>query len=67
MADTRYNVTLSSSLNEDLEKVASDLQISKAEAVRRALLLFKHAAKADKVELVTARGASQERQAVLIK
>lgn len=67
MADTRYNVTLNDSLNQDLENTAHNLGITKAEAVRRALVLFKHAANADKVELVSGNGSTQDRQVVLIK
>lgn len=59
----RYNLTLAPALNGDLEAAASLLGVSKAEAIRRALLLMKHAVQADKVELT--RGG--EKQTVLLK
>ncbi len=62
-ADIRYNLTLPTALNRDLEASASLLGISKAETIRRALLLMKHAVQADKVELT--RGG--EKQTVLVK
>jgi hypothetical protein len=61
--DTRYNLTLPESLNSDLEATAGLLGVSKAEAIRRAVILMKHAVQADKVELT--RG--QEKQTVLLK
>jgi hypothetical protein len=62
-ADVRYNLTLPQNLNSDLETAASLLGISKAEAIRRAVLLMKHAVQADKVELT--RGG--EKQTILLK
>lgn len=59
----RYNVTLPPPVNEALERVAEQLHVSKAEAIRRALTLFAHAVESDKVELTK----SGERQTVLIK
>jgi predicted transcriptional regulator len=59
-----YNVTLDPSLNDDLSQMASDLNITKDEAVRRALELFKHASKAQNIELTLQGG---EKQAVRIK
>jgi hypothetical protein len=61
--DIRYNLTLPESLNLDLEAAASVLGVTKAEAIRRAILLMKHAVQADRVEL-TSRG---EKQTVLVK
>ncbi|HYU35793.1 MAG TPA: CopG family transcriptional regulator [Thermoanaerobaculia bacterium] len=61
--DIRYNVTLPESLNRDLESAAGELGITKAEAIRRAILLMKHAVKADKVELTS----GNEKQTVLVK
>jgi predicted transcriptional regulator len=54
VADRRYNVTLGPKLDQELDQVAEDLDITKAEVMRRALTLFKHAVKADEVKLVTA-------------
>jgi hypothetical protein len=48
--EIRYNLTLPVSLNRDLEVTAKELGISKAEAIRRALVLMKHAVQADEVE-----------------
>ena len=62
-SDVRYNLTLPAQANRDLEATASLLGVSKAEAIRRALLLMKHAVQADKVELT--RGS--EKQTVLVK
>lgn len=50
MAST-YTLSLPPDLDEDLAKVAEELKISKADALKRAILLIKHAAQADKVEL----------------
>jgi|1185.fasta_scaffold566353_2 hypothetical protein len=62
-SDVRYNLTLTPPVNSDLEATANLLGISKAEAIRRALLLMKHAVQADKVELT--RGS--EKQTVLVR
>jgi hypothetical protein len=66
MADTdiRYNLTLSEEANQDLEGTAALLGTSKADALRRAVTLLKHAVQADKVELTTKGG---EKQSVLLK
>lgn len=61
--DTRYNLTLTEEANQDLETTAALLGTTKADAIRRALMLMKHAAKADKIELT--RG--NEKQQVLVK
>jgi hypothetical protein len=65
MADTdiRYNLTLSQEANQDLEAAASLLGTTKADAIRRALMLMKYAVQADKIELT--RG--KEKQRVLVK
>jgi predicted DNA-binding protein len=52
MNSHRYNVVLPAQLNRDLETVSENLGATKAEVLRRALLLFKHAAEADEVKLV---------------
>jgi len=46
-----YSVTIDPTLNEDLSQAAADLNITKEEAVRRALELLKHASKAENIEL----------------
>jgi hypothetical protein len=51
MADTRYTVSLPPRVEKDLAQIATDLQITKSEAFRRALTLLKHASKADEVIL----------------
>jgi hypothetical protein len=51
--------TLDPTLHGDLSAVADELHISKEEAVRRALELFKHAAGAQSVELITEEGQKQ--------
>jgi hypothetical protein len=51
--ETRYNVTLPPDLAKDFEDAARTLGTTKADALRRALVLLKHALKADHVELVT--------------
>jgi hypothetical protein len=63
MADIRYNLTLSPDANRDLEAAASVLGTTKADALRRALTLMKHAVQADKVELTN----GTEKQVVLLK
>lgn len=60
---TRYNVSLTSGLEKDLEEVTEELEISKSEVFRRALTLYKHAVAADKVELTR----SGEKQTVLVR
>lgn len=55
----KYSVVLDPNLNADLSDVASQLKISKEEAVRRALELFKHAANAQSVQLITPDGQTQ--------
>lgn len=59
----RYNLVLPKPVNEALEESVRELGITRAEAVRRALLLFRHAVKADKVELTK----NDEKQTVLVK
>ena len=56
MDDRRYNVSLGPKLDRDLERIADELEITKAEALRRALTLFTHAVDADAVKLVTKDG-----------
>jgi len=64
MADRRYNVTLGTNLDKDLDAVAKKLEITKSEALRRALMLFKHAVDAKDVKLTAEDGTEQS---VLIK
>ena len=47
----RYTVTLAPRAENDLDVISAELQISKAEAFRRALSLYKHAIDADDVVL----------------
>jgi hypothetical protein len=63
-SNTDYNFVLDPALHGDLTAVAAQLRISKEEAVRRALELFKHAADAESVELTTSTG---QKQAVKLK
>jgi predicted DNA-binding protein len=61
--DARYNVTLPPQLDEDLKKLEENLGTSKAEILRRALVLYKHAVAADEVEFTR----SGKKQTVLVK
>ncbi len=63
MTGKRYNVSLGSDLDRDLDDVATKLGVSKAEAMRRALMLFKHAVEADEVKFTK----DGEDRVVLIK
>jgi energy-coupling factor transporter ATP-binding protein EcfA2 len=54
-----YNVTLDPSLNDDLTEAADNLQISKEEAVKRALQLLKHASMAEDIVLTLPGGSKQ--------
>jgi hypothetical protein len=51
--------TLDPALHDDLSTVATQLSITKEEAVRRALELFKYAAGAQSVELTLPTGQKQ--------
>ena len=55
----RYTVTLPPRAENDLDIISTELQISKAEAFRRALSLYKHAIDADKV--VLKKGGKEQR------
>ncbi len=57
---TRYSVILPRPMEKDLEDLTEELDTTKAEILRRSLTLFKHAIKADKVELLTETGEKQE-------
>ena len=59
----RYTVTLGPRLDDELEEIAIDLGITKAEAFRRALTLYKHAVNSDGV--ILKKGNSD--QTVLVK
>lgn len=61
---TRYSLILPRPMEEDLEALTEELDTTKAEVIRRSLMLFKHAIKAEKVELHTKTGGTQE---VLLK
>lgn len=62
-AAARYNVSLGPKLDAELEQVAAELDLSKAEVMRRALNLYVHAVKSKEVKLVTDQGE----RSVLIK
>jgi len=64
MPDPGFSFTLDPILHGDLAAVAGQLGITKEEAVRRALELYKHAVKAQSVELVLQGG---QKQAVTVK
>lgn len=51
--DVRYNVALGPKLEAELDRVADELHVSKAEVLRRALNLFTYAVDADEVRLIT--------------
>ena len=59
----RYSISLSKTMETDLTKSALSIGISKVEAIRRALMLFNYAVKADKIELTI----GKEKQYILIK
>ena len=60
----RYSVTLPPPVEEDLNTLIKDLHITKAEVLRRSIMLYKHAVKAKAVEL---QGEDGSKQAVLVK
>jgi len=64
MKDHRYNVSLSPKLDEDLNEIAEKLDTTKSEAMRRALVLMRHAIDAKAVKLVDDEGQEQR---ILIK
>ena len=64
---TRYSVTLPPPVEEDLEVISQELHTSKAEVLRRSLMLFKHAIRADRVELYKGEGEDEISQQVLLK
>jgi ribbon-helix-helix CopG family protein len=51
-ADVAYKVNFAPEADEELTKLARKLNVSKDEVLRRALVLFKHAADAKGVELI---------------
>jgi hypothetical protein len=59
----RYNISISPTVDLDLERLATKLGIPKSEVVLRAVVLYKHAVDADGVKLVK----NGEDQTVLIK
>ena len=59
MHDRRYNVTLSPKLDDTLAALAHELSTSKAEVMRKALMLLEHAVDAKEVKLVSKNGTSQ--------
>lgn len=61
--EKRFNVSIGQTMDNDIQSVANNLGITKAEVIRRAFILFKHASKAEKVLLQTPEGE----QVVLIK
>jgi len=63
MADKRYNVSIESALDADIEHMATTLGISKADVMHRALMLLKQAIEADEVKLTK----NGEDQVVLVK
>jgi hypothetical protein len=56
-------VTIPADMYDALEKVTRDLKISKADVLRRAMMLFEHALTADKVELTI----GEKRHKVVVK
>jgi hypothetical protein len=57
--DHHYTLTLGSNLDDHLCNLSEKLQITKAEVMSRALLLFKHAIVAKSVKLVFEDGTEQ--------
>ena len=64
---TRYSVILTPPLEEALEELTQKLHTTKADVLRRSMLLFKHAVEADRVELVTKEGEHEVARQVLLK
>jgi hypothetical protein len=58
--DTAYKVTFPPEANEELAQLASKLKVSKDEALRQALVLLRHAADAEGVELILDQGRRQK-------
>jgi translation initiation factor 2 alpha subunit (eIF-2alpha) len=56
----RYTVTMDEALDRDVQEVAQQLGISQAEAFRRAMMLLKHASKAEHVILRDEAGKEKE-------
>ena len=61
---TRYSVTLSPQLEEDLNRLTEKHHITKSEALRRSIMLFKHAVEAEEVSLTY---ADKTNRRVLVK
>jgi predicted DNA-binding protein len=53
MTDARYNVTLPPNLDADLTRLAKELETSKADIIRKAIILLKHAVDADEVKFIS--------------
>ena len=64
---TRYSVTLSPPMEEDLEELTKELHTTKAEVLRRSIMFFKHAIRADKVELHRNKDGKDISQEVLLR
>ena len=60
----RYSLTLPPPVDEELNQLNEDLGITKSEILRRSIMLYKHAVKAETVELHGEDGKSQK---VLLK
>ncbi len=58
-----YKITLSAEMDAELISLTNSLSISHADLFKRAILLLKHAAQADKVMLIS----NNKEQQVLIK
>ena len=63
----RYNIILSDIMDKDLARLAAMLAIPKSEVIRRALVLYKEAVAAEKVELVERREGKLERVRVIVQ
>ena len=64
---TRYSVMLTPPMEEALEELTQKLHTTKADVLRRSMLLFKHAVEADRVELFTKEGDKEVARQVLLK
>ena len=64
---TRYSVMLTPPMEKDLEELTQKLHTTKADILRRSVLLFKHALEADRVELHSKVGDEEVARQVLLR
>lgn len=67
MIENYYKVTIGSNLDSKIDDLSEELGISKSEIIRRAIMLFIHAVRADGVKLIFKNEENMTEQNVLIK